>query len=138
MPTKRLFSNYNKISKELCHIVERSYEDPEEWYFLTFKPFNKNYDRDIDFYCTKGLDHSRKKIGKVSAYIMTREIYAQKVHINMLCVSARPLDLLFHNKKTNKYYIYAEKCNDRRQVFQYIIKESKTRNFIKYKDYVSS
>ncbi len=136
MPSYCLFHNYNAVKKAMGHILQRSYERPYHWYYLTFKPFNKNYERDMDFYKTKGLDHCRKKVGKVKAYIMTKEIKAAKVHINMIVVTDRPLSAELHEKQTNKYFIYCQKCINRFDTFEYIIKESKSRYFKKYEDYV--
>lgn len=136
MPNYCLFHNYNSVKKAMGHIIQRTYERPNEWYFLTFKPFNKNYERDLDWYTTKGLDHCRKRVGKVKAYIMTREIKATKVHINMIVVTDRPLSDELHEKQTNRYFIYCQKCINRFDTFEYIIKESKSRYFNKYVDYV--
>jgi len=136
-PVHRLFENYRHVQAEVKHLVERSYEKPFKWYYLTFKPFNKNYEKDLDFYNRKGFDHVRKKIGKVSASIMTREITAKKIHINVLCCTDRPIDML-HQMKTNKYFIYCQECpgpQDRRLVLEYILKESKSRYFHEHLDY---
>jgi len=136
-PVHRLFENYRHVQSTVKHLVERSYEKPFKWYYLTFKPFNKNYEKDLDFYNRKGFDHVRKKIGKVSASIMTREITAKKIHINVLCCTDRPIDML-HQMKTNKYFIYCQECpgpEDRRLVLEYILKESKSRYFHEHLDY---
>lgn len=135
VPPMCLFRNYLSIESKVGHITERTYESPFKWYFITFKPFNSTYLKHLDFYKSKGLDHCRKKVGKVKAYIMTKEIMAEKQHINMLCVCDRPLDSLLHEKKTSKYMIFAEEAQDRDRVLQYIIKESKQRYFRRYEDY---
>jgi hypothetical protein len=138
IPKHCLFHNHDIVKSNVSHIIERSYELPEKWYFITFKPFNKNYEKNIELYTTKCLDHCRKKLGKVSAYIMTREIKATKIHVNILCVTDRPLVKLLHGKKTYRYYIYCQEASSKRDSLEYIIKESKERYFYKYVDYVSS
>lgn len=139
VPTQCLFRNYTRLRNTYDHIITRSYELPDSWYFLTFKPFDKHYERDLEFYTRKGLDHCRKKIGKVKAYIITREIQATKIHINVLCVTDRNL-LKLHEKKTNKYFIHCQALGrsqrDRDHVLGYILKESKTRFFRNFDDYV--
>lgn len=136
MPNRCLFHNYDSMIRTMGHIIQRSYERPLKWYFLTFKPFNSTYEKNIEFYSIGGFDHCRKKVGKVRTLIMTREINAAKIHINMICVSDRPLSDLLHEKKTNRYFIYCQECTDRQDTFKYIIKESKQRYFYKFKDYV--
>lgn len=135
-PNHCLFRNYNRLEKQYGHLAKRTYEVPLRWYFLTFKPFDKNYERDIEEYLYKGFDHCRKKIGKVEILIMTREIEAKKVHINVLCASDRRLDTLLHQKHTNRYFIYCQECVSAWDTFKYIFKESNARYFHKYLDYV--
>lgn len=137
MPKYNLMSDYNKVLSELHYITDRSYEHPYRWFFLTFKPFNKTYSKYHDFYQKKGLDHCRLYIRKhVKSYIMTKEIDATKTHINALVVSDKDLLSLLHEDKTNKYFIFCEECIDRHNTLKYIIKESHTRYFYKFKDYV--
>jgi len=135
IPKECLFHNYSKVYKQVGHLVRRSYERPHKWFMLTFKPFIKTYEKDINFYISKGFDHVRKKVGKVDAFIMTREINAAKVHINMLCCTTRALDIELHEKQTNKYFIYCQPCIDRHCALEYILKESRTRFFYEYIDY---
>jgi len=135
MPNNCLFRNYQLIYDKLRYIVDRTYEDPFKWYFITFKPFNNTYEKNIDFYTHKGIDHCRKKLGKVDAYIFTRETDAMKTHINCLCVSNRDLSNLLHEKKTNKYFIYCKETDDRTAVLKYILKEAKHRRFEQFIDY---
>lgn len=133
-PTFCHFHNYHSICYDYYYIVSRTYEKPFKWYFLTFKPFDKGYIKDNLFYQKKGIDHARKKIGRVEAYYITREIKATKTHINALVCSDRDLSGL-HEKKTNKYFIYCEEVKNRFDVFEYIFKESKERYFNKNIDF---
>lgn len=132
-----LFHNYHNIAHDYRYIIERTYEAPLKWYFLTFKPFDKGYAKDTAWYQKKGIDHCRDKIGKAGkahAYYLTRETKATKTHINALVLSESDLSKL-HEKKTNKYFIYCEAVNDRFKVFDYIFKESRERYFNQYIDF---
>lgn len=135
-PTFCHFHNYHSICYDYYYIVNRTYEEPFRWYFLTFKPFDKPYEKDPVFYHKKGLEHCRKKVGKTEAYFYTREIKASKVHINALVLSSSDLSIL-HEKQTNKYFIYSVQIPnmDRFKVFDYIFKESRERYFNKYIDF---
>lgn len=135
LPPYCVFHNYHSVHAKVCHLTDRSYEMPHRWYFIVFAPFNKNYEKDIKFYATKGFDHCRKKIGKVKCMIMTREIQAKKIHINMLCCTTRALDQELKNLKTNRYSIYCRPAIDRRKALVYILKEARTRYFHEYIDY---
>ncbi len=135
IPSYCMFHNYVSIMNKCCYIVDRSYERLYKWFYLTFKPFNSTYEKYNDFYQTKGFDHCRKKLGKVGAYIITREIRARKTHINILCVTTRDLSKELHEKKTNKYFIYCQESISRHDTLHYILKESKERYFKEYKDY---
>lgn len=137
MPSYCMLHNYLSLHKLVSYITGRTYERPHKWYFLTFTPFNSTYTKNLDFYTNKCLDHCRKKLGKVEAYIITREIKATKIHINVLCVTKRDLSKELHKAKTNRYFIYCEECRDRNHCLDYILKESKTRYFKQYVDYVS-
>lgn len=135
IPTHCVFHNYHTVHARVCHLTDRSYEIPHNWYFIVFAPFNKNYERDIKFYQYKGLDHVRKKIGRVKCMIMTREINAKKVHINALVCTTRNLQDELKEMKTNKYSIYCKKAIDRRKALVYMLKEARTRYFHEYIDY---
>jgi len=128
MPTRSILSNYNRVKLATSYLIGRSYEQPCRWFLVTFKPFSKNYEKDLIFYKYGCMDHCRKKLGRdISCYVMTREIDATKVHVNILCCTKRDLESELHDKKTNRYYIYAQECNNRHDTFEYIIKESHTR-----------
>ncbi len=136
MPNYNIMSNYFSTIRAIEYITRRSYEKPFKWYFLTFKPFNSTYHDNYGWYQNKCLDHCRKKLGKVEAYIMSRETEATKTHVNILCVTSRDLEQELMDKKTNRYYIYCKESICRHDCLRYIFKESKSRNFKQYKDYV--
>lgn len=136
MPNYNMMSNYFRLINDISHIVRRSYEKPFKWYFLTFTPFNSTYEKNLEWYQTKCIDHCRRKLGKVEAYIMTREKKATKTHINILCVTTRDLRKELDGAKTNRYYIYCKESICRHDCIRYILKESKTRYFKEYIDYV--
>lgn len=138
VPKECLFHNYEKVHGKVEHLIKRSYEKPCKWFYLVFAPLDINYLNDIGWYRNKGFDHVRKKIGRMKCHIMTKEIMAKKVHINVLCCSDRPLDNLLHEKTTNKYSIYCKELTglvDREKVLDYILKEAKQRYFHEYVDY---
>jgi len=135
MPTRSLLSNYLEVKRATGHLIQRSYELPDLWYLITFKPFSKNYERDLAWYKYKCFDHCRKKVGKVKVCVMTREINAAKIHVNMLVCSDRPLESLLHEKQTNKYFIYCQECISKYDSYEYIIKESHQRVFKHNIDY---
>ncbi len=115
----------------------RTYEG-QQCYFLVFKPFNKSYLKDPDWYRIKGIDAIRKSINS-SAYFITREIKAAKVHINMLCYDTRDLSKLDGKNRLNRYRVFSTKINsktERDKVLNYITKESTDRQFTKYLDYL--
>lgn len=101
-------------------------------YYLVFKPKNKKYDPKKNL-----MDHVRKKCGKHSAIIITREIEAAKVHYNVLVRTTEDLSKL-HDTQDSRFYIYCKevphKAADLNKVHEYIVKESKTRYFTDNKD----
>lgn len=96
-------------------------------YYLVFKPKNKNYDPKKNL-----IDHVRKKVGKYSVIIITREIDATKVHYNVLVRTSEELSHL-HDHQDSRFMISCQLVPNRKKdldtVHEYIIKESKTRYF---------
>lgn len=125
-----MFHNYRALDRRfraLFPLVKQTVS-----YFMTFKPFNKNYDPKFN-----ALDHVRKKIylhnsGHIKAVIISREITAKKVHYNAIVFSTKCL-LNLDNKQTNRFKIYCKMIdkNTESVVHEYITKESKTRYFEK-------
>lgn len=119
------------------HIVASTYELPHKWYFLVFAPLDASYDKNPDWFAVKGIEYVRKRFKRPEAYIVTREIVAKKVHINVLICTSEDL-LLQHGKiVSHKYRIFAEVCKDRHKVHKYITKEAMTREFKRYLDYMT-
>lgn len=120
-----------------AQIIERTYEEPDKWYLVVFKPFNKTYSKWLEWYTFKGLDNCRKYFKRPTAYIMTREIEAQKVHINALvCTSTPPVDGVVYNNKYKVYVSELSTLGDRRRVLAYITKEFRNRPYNLYLDYL--
>lgn len=127
-------------------IMNRSHEHPLHFFYITFKPFNKNYDKDYD-----GMTEVKKRIQKeeYESVIITREIKATKIHYNALIWSASDLDLKMHSKWTKRYKIFATRVglislhrkdllgykDECMRVFDYVMKESCERTFVKNLDY---
>lgn len=120
-------------------ILERTYETPYNWYLLVFKPFNDSYERCLNWYLFKGIDQCRKKLGRCESYLMTREIDSTKVHVNAVACTSFDLTL-YHNKNyCNKYKMHVQQLLspfDREKAVDYIIKESSTRPWREYLDYI--
>lgn len=120
--------------------INRTYEN-SKWYYLTFKPYNRAYENKLAWFTFKGLDYCRKYFIFRSAYcnILTREIEANKVHINALCCLPNDQILCQQNADyNNKYKIYISELDnigDRKRVLNYIVKEMANRAYQKYVDY---
>lgn len=119
--------------------LQRTYEN-SKWYFIVFKPYNKPYLKDPEWYQHKAVDKARDWCRKkCHDYYVTREILATKTHSNALVVSS--LDLLekYHGKSCyNKYKMHVSELpnmGDRMRVLDYITKESKDRPYKLYADY---
>lgn len=112
-----------------------SYNQESKWYCLTFKPFNKAYDKDSDWFSNSALQAVRKKLPR-GIQILTREVEATKVHINALISTDMDMVTKFHNKTIlNKFKCWCIESTDKQGWFDYIFKESRNRQFIKLKDY---
>lgn len=124
------------VQKALFHM--RTYEDLK-CYYVTFKPLKIPYAKDKEWFEFKGIDKCRKTLNEQHYYI-TREINASKVHINMVVYSSKDLVHMLHEKpRLNKYFMSCSLIEDkhgREKVVNYITKESKTRVFKKYLDYI--
>lgn len=121
-------------------IVENTYELPVQWYLVIFKPYNRPYERDPDFFKVKGLDKCRKLFRKPQAYVVTREVEAEKVHVNAIVATAQQLENLHDQSYCSKYKLHVQilhSLGDRRRALAYITKEHKMRTFTKYLDYIS-
>lgn len=119
-------------------LISRTYENPIKWYFVVFKPYNQTYSKKYDWYQSKGIDWCRKLV-KAKGYIYTRELLADKTHINAIIASDSPPS---HNSDLgNKYKLYVTELfsrPDRERVLNYITKESLSRPYIKWQDYIIS
>lgn len=122
-------------------VVSRTYESPVQWYFVVWKPFNRAYEKDPDFFRVKGLDKCRQMFKKPNAYVVTRETESTKVHINAVVATSQPLDAKHETSYCNKYKVHVQRLStlgDRLDVLSYITKENRDRSFTKYLDYLIS
>lgn len=135
--------NASSLYSIYLHFCKRSYEEPYNWYYLVFKPYNDTYS--VLTYA-KGLnktgDYLRNKV-TAGLGILSREIESEKIHINaLMCV---PDDLTeWHNKncyfKGLKYKLYVQKLDTyehRINVLAYMFKEANDRDFVLYLDHMS-
>lgn len=125
-------------------LIDRSYEQPYNWYYLVFAPFNDTYDVNKYAIClSKTVDYLRKS-KHVSVTISSREILSQKIHTNHLVCSDEDLYELLHGKSVTtrglKYRVNVQ-CLDayqnRLQVLHYIFKEANLRDYQIYTDHQS-
>lgn len=119
-------------------LIERTYEEPIEWYYLVFKPFTRAYERNKDFFIVKAINTAKRAIKGAQVAIFTRETQSAKVHVNAIVATQQPLLELHESCFRNKYKIYCQKLHtlsDRERVLNYSLKESKQRTFYKYLDY---
>lgn len=137
-----IFNRYynNLRNYTFARYIERTYESPFNWYYIVWKPLNKPYSKDPDWFKNKGLDKCRNQVSKNSEVIlMTREIHATKVHIHALICSSCDLYEKYHDKigynKYKQHVSVASRPADRRRITDYLLKESKSRPFIKFVDY---
>lgn len=118
--------------------VHRTYENAK-WYFVVFNPFNKTYGKDPDWYKFKGIDKCRRRFKNYEFMILTREIDAAKVHINLLICSKQDLRPYDKSVYCNKYKLCVQRCDtlgDRLSVLVYMQKEAQKRTFKQYLDYI--
>lgn len=124
----------------MANIIARTYESPYKWYMVVFKPFNKPYALDPDWYAFKGLSKCRDMFKKPQAVVLTREVNAEKIHVNAIVCTDQALLHRHDRAYCNKYKIYVVELpqqRDRQNALSYISKEAKTRTFKKYMDYIA-
>lgn len=117
----------------------RTYED-HVWYYIVFAPYDRAYEADQQWFHTYCVDKARKwALNKGSAFFVTREVNATKVHSNLLICTSQDLHTKYHGKSAyNKYRINVSllaDIGDRQRVLSYITKENKERSFKLYQDY---
>lgn len=120
-------------------IVDRTYEKPLYWYFLTFKPLDKPYKKDKNWFLFKGMEKVKDKLRGCETLFLTRETMAVKVHINALVCTKQDLTKLHNKVCYHKYKIYCDKlyeASNRKRVLKYMCKEIGERKFEKYLDYL--
>lgn len=131
-----------KRSMEPCTIgrlIDRTYEKPVRWFFVVFKPYNRAYNKDPAYFRIKGLSKCRDAFIKPEAILLTREMEAEKVHINALVATTADPSYLHEKSYCNKYKVYVDEVCTRSSLLRvkdYILKESKHRTFEKYLDYI--
>lgn len=119
-------------------LIERTYEGLA-WYFVVYKPYNKPYGLDPDWFAVKGLNSVRRKLTHAKVAILTRETDSAKIHVNALICTSHPMMKLHGKTHCNKYkmtVLELTTLGDRLRVLSYITKENKNRPFVKYLDYI--
>lgn len=133
-------SQWAKVSNEASFIFRNSYENKslDGYYFIVAKPFNDKYEMYYDWYKSKKAFKAVLRMCKEpSEYFMTREVLASKAHINLICKSDHDLVTLLHGKDKFRYrYHVVPVLTHIERVIEYIIKESKLREFRIDDDYM--
>lgn len=109
--------------------------EPGVWHQYTCTPKDESYEKNYQWFQDKFMDSVRKKCGK-RPFFITRETIATKTHINVL---VKTDCVLFKNTKRSDVHYHLQ-CvkntfTDLHRVFMYFVKEAKSREFIKYRDY---
>lgn len=129
---------HDSLIRQYSALTNRTYEQPYQWYYIVFKPFNDSYGPSYDNCIGKLYDWIRPKS---CCSIITKEIFAKKIHANALCVSDKDLLLMDGTniqKRGLKYKIsvtYIEGRAHRENVLKYMFKEALEREFKIYSDY---
>lgn len=136
--TTRTLTDYDIICSVYHDQLYRSYPNVTSWYYLTFKPMDKPYQEDYDWFRLKQIKKVYDKFRPLCQIMwLTRETQETKIHINLLIYSDHDLsswnDKIFHNKC--KVWCKQIPCIDRFAVFKYIFKEAKTRDYPHGLDY---
>lgn len=129
------------ISKTRETVCDSCFEPPTRWHFLVFKPFNKAYDKNTEWYTKKGLDYVRRLISDSHILFITKETMSAKEHINVMVACNDLKEFDGQVTPNNKYKIYTKPLKDighRITVYNYITKESKERPYFQYIDWVMS
>lgn len=123
----------------------RSYELPCTAYYLVINPYEEVYKKEINFFQSKRfLDSVQKYIkGKFDPiyYVITREINATRIHINVYMVCPRPITLKVGsvNHRYGLWFRVIDTFHETRSdILKYMFKENKTRPFEQYLDYHQS
>lgn len=129
----------DSLGQKMGAIIKRSYERPIYWYLVVFKPYNKAYEKDIDWFKVKGIDKCRKLFKRPSCYLLTREILSQKVHVNAIVATSQDLIVQHDQSYCNKYKLHVQmlhNLSDRLFALTYVTKEREQRSFVNYLDYI--
>jgi len=135
---KSLNTDYDIIWSCYKDQLSRSYPDPLGWYYLTFKPMDKPYETDFEWFKLKQLHKVYDKFRPLCKIMwLTRETEETKIHINLLIYSEHDLtdwhEKIFFNR--SKVWCKQIPCIHRFTVFKYIHKEAKIREFKYNLDY---
>lgn len=108
-----------------------------KWYFMVFKPLDKPYKKDREWFVARSLEYVRRLLTKRGMdFIMTLEtMECEKVHVNVMIHSPTDLTFMHDDVVNHKFKVYCTLVINKQEVFDYITKESYKREFIEYRDY---
>ncbi len=113
----------------------------DDWFLVTFKPYETPYEDDIDWYNNKMLDEVRKYVTKKTSdslyFFIAKEQSAERTHCHMLVHSSSCLMHLSGNKICKKrgflsIYSVTNTKASRTRVFEYITKECLYHDWFKF------
>jgi len=137
---KQYTIQYDSLIRTYSALTSRTYEQPFDWYYICFKPFNDSYGPKYDDCIGRLYDWIRPKS---CLSIITKEILATKIHANALVVSDKDLlalDGTNIQKRGLKYKLSVtliEGRGHRDNVLRYIFKEALHREYKIYSDYTT-
>lgn len=130
--------DYMELYNLFHSIISRTYEEPYQYYFVIFKPYDDPYNRDPSWFKYKGIDKCRQLFKTPQYLLLTREVDAKKIHVNALVCTDQDL-MKRHNTSYCKRYkltvIHSPTILSRENRATYMLKEHKIRPFTKYIDF---
>lgn len=134
-----IYKNPDMVQK-MESIINSKYDENLMWFYIVFKPYNRAYIKDQEWFKTKGLDQCRKLVKKPEAYVLVREVASAKIHVNMIVCSDQSLMPKDGKSYCSKYKMHVSRLralSDRQAVLNYVIKENMKRSFAQYSDYLT-
>jgi len=138
-------ADYKRFLAELINQpnIICSYEEPYTTHFIVFEPYTDKYEQSTDYYQSlRFIDDVRKftnKFNEIIFYVITREIIATKIHVNLIITSrSNTLTKEFGSYNIHFGYKITKAGNtweDRKAILFYMFKELKERQFKRFLDY---
>lgn len=122
--------------EHMRQLIKRTYEGPYLWYYVVFKPYNRTYSRDPEWYQHKAMDYCRRFFSRPKILIQVKEQDATKTHVHALvCTDQKLIDGCSMTRYKLSVSLLHD-IGDRIRTLDYLVKESLKRQFIIYRDYI--